>query len=457
MNQSRVKHRMATVLAILFLWGSTMPRVSGQESAPESAGVEDLVRNVWVDTPLSQVLRDISMQLHVTIAVDPSVQDCMISLEADGMALDECLRKVAAGQGLVVREIDDRFYLVGSGQPDSPTFIHLADVQRIPLKYITASHLMAILPGDVRQCVSKGDRSTEVLAYAPPDKLARVLEIVHEVDIPRRQVVLEALVVELSKEGGSEFNIEWERIGSRTYFSMENGTEIFTGIAQYTSVPANSLRSLMLTLHMLVRDGKASIRSRPRVATLNGEQATIDVSLEEYFTIVTDIGTFLRTELQVIKSGVMLKMTPQIGDDGDITLKVFTEVGDVASRHNTVSGPNGNSSGNLPVIRRRKAETTVRVKEGDAIVIGGLFETQERYDVRRVPLLGSIPLLGALFRKTVNSTTEKEVVIFIMPRLVETGSPDLAESHNLVDVEKERDSLRSQTTLGSLDKGNMQP
>ncbi|MCK5557391.1 MAG: hypothetical protein KAJ01_03375, partial [Candidatus Hydrogenedentes bacterium] len=327
-----------------------------------------MVDNIWVDTPLSQILRDISMQVHVTIAVDPSVQDSMISLEADGMPLDECLRKVVAGQGLVVRKIDERFYIVGGGQPNSATFKHLADVQRIPLKYITAHHLMAILPLDLRPYVSKGDRNTEVLAYAPAEKLARVLEIVDKTDIPRQQVVLEALVVELSKESGSHFNIDWERTGSHTFFSMENGTEFITGIARYTTVPASNLRSVMLTLHMLVRNGEASIRSRPRVATLNGEQALIDVSLEEYFTIVTDIGTYLRTELQVVKSGVVLKMTPQIGDDGDITLKVFTEVGDVASRQNTVSGPNGNPGGTLPIIRRRKAETTVRVKQGDAMV-----------------------------------------------------------------------------------------
>jgi type II secretory pathway component GspD/PulD (secretin) len=208
----------------------------------------------------------------------------------------------------------------------------------------------------------------------------------------------------------------------------------------------------MLTLHMLVRNGEASIRSRPRVATLNGEQAIIDVSLEEYFTIVTDIGTYLRTELQVVKSGVVLKMTPQIGDDGDITLKVFTEVGDVASRQNTVSGPNGNPGGTLPIIRRRKAETTVRVKQGDAMVIGGLFETQERSEIRRVPLLGSIPLLGALFRKTVNSTTEKEVLIFITPRLLEEGTSPLAERHKFLDVEQERADLRGQTAPESLDK-----
>jgi len=410
-----------------------------------------LVSNVWVDTPLSQVLRDISMQVHVTIAVDPSVQDCMISLEADGMPLEECLRKVTAGQGLVVRKVDDRFYLVGSGQPNSATFKHLADAERIDLKYITAKHVMTILPTDLRAYVSKGDRETEVLVYAPPEKLARVLEIVREIDTPRRQVVLEALVVELSKESGSEFDIDWERVGSHTLFSMENGTEFFTGIASYTSVPASSLRSLMLTLHMLIRNGEASIRSRPRVATLNGEQATIDVSLEEYFTIVTDIGAFLRTELQVVKSGVVLKMTPQIGDDGDITLKVLTEVGDVASRHSTVNGPNGDSGGTLPVIRRRKAETTVRVKAGDAMVIGGLFETQERSEVRRVPVLGSIPVLGVLFRKTIDSTTEKEVLIFITPRLLEAGSSRVADRHKLLDVEEERANLLGRTTPDSSD------
>jgi type II secretory pathway component GspD/PulD (secretin) len=228
---------------------------------------------------------------------------------------------------------------------------------------------------------------------------------------------------------------------------MSHGLGIFEGIAKYTSVPANEFTSLLFTLKMLVSEGKAGIRSRPRVATLNGEKASIDMSLDEYYSIVTDIGSYdnvLRTELQVIKSGVQLEITPHIGDNNDITVNVITEVSDVASRQNQVAG---NTSGNLPVIRRRKVDTCVRVKEGDAIVIGGLIETQEQNNVEKVPILGDIPLLGGLFHSTKSETMEKEVMIFITPRLMKEGESAFSDRHKLIDAEEELDALRGATAL----------
>jgi len=149
------------------------------------------------------------------------------------------------------------------------------------------------------------------------------------------------------------------------------------------------------------------------------------------------VGT-LRTELEVIKSGVLLNITPHIGNNGDITVEVLTEVSDVASRQNKIAG---NESGNLPIVRRRKADTTVRVTQGDAIVIGGLIETQERSEDKRVPLLSSIPLIGGIFKTTKSIALQKEVVIFITPRLIHQGENPSSNKHALISVEKERQIL----------------
>ena len=272
--------------------------------------------------------------------------------------------------------------------------------------------------------------------------MKHIMESVAKLDIPRQQVVLEVLVVELWEGASKEFGLDWEYEQQDVSLNMSHGLGIFTGIAEYTSVPASEFTNLLFTLKMLVGEGKAGIRSRPRVATLNGQKATIDISLDEYYTIVTDLGYAggaLRTQLQVIKSGVMLEITPHIGDNNDITVDVITEVSDVASRQNQVAG---NKSGNLPVIRRRKVDTCVRVKEGDAIVIGGLIETQEQNNIEKVPILGDIPLVGGLFRSTKSNTIEKEVVIFITPRLMKEGKIAFSGRHNLLDVGKERESLR---------------
>jgi type II secretory pathway component GspD/PulD (secretin) len=203
------------------------------------------------------------------------------------------------------------------------------------------------------------------------------------------------------------------------------------------------LTNLLFTLRALVGENKATIRSRPRVATQNGEKAIIDISLEEYFTIVTDLygaPSRLRTELKVIKSGVTLEIKPNVGNDGDITVDVTTEVSDDASRQNQIEG---NMSGDLPLIRRRKVDTCVRVKEGDAIVMGGLIETQQRTKDKRVPLLSSIPLVGGLFTAKKTSTVDKEVVIFITPRLIHEGRDSIYDGYSKINVKEELKTLQN--------------
>jgi hypothetical protein len=437
----------AAVLFVLLFCLSRCAAVTGQFNAgyvdtTDPAGEMVMVHNVWVDVPLTQVFRDMSIETGVVIALCPHVPDPLISLDAgSGKALGECLAELVAGRGLFVYPRSERFYLVSCGDPACPSFMEIAGSKRLYLKYITAKHLRSSLPHSVQQYVSSGERVNEALIYTVPEIMNRIMEIVRKLDVPQPQVVLEVLVVELREEATEEFGIDWEYAGRRNSFSMEAGLGAFTGIARYTSVPANEFRTLLVTLQSLVGEKKANIRSRPRVATLNGQEAIIDISLDEYFTVVTDVygaaGT-LRTDLEVIKSGVLLNITPYIGDKGDITVDVLTEVSDVASRQNQLAG---NESGDLPIIRRRKADTTVRVKHGDAIVIGGLIETQQRTEDKRVPLLSSIPLVGGIFTTKDDSTVKKEVIIFITPRLIEEGEIAVSRHHQLISPEQELESL----------------
>ena len=437
----------ATGLIFCLLLG-TIARPTAAQAAPpaQASDPPPLVSNVWVDVPLSQVLRDVSTETGVTIALDPSVADQPVSLQVKDAPLEECLQKLTAAQGLAVRRMPEGFYVIGTGKPDSPSFDRLAEYRRVPLKYITERHLKSSLPAALLPYVASGERKTEVLVVGPQEKIKHVMEIVGLLDVPPQQVVLEALVVELSQEASRQLGIDWEWAGGHTLLSIDESAGAFTGVIRQTSIAEREFSSLLLTLRMLVRNGQAGIRSRPRVATLNGEQASIEVTLEEYFSIITDIGAFVRSELQVVKSGVILQMTPQIGDKGDITITVSTEVSDVATRQGGVS--TGTSKGDtLPVVRRRKATTRVRVKEGDAIVIGGLIESQQHDEVKRVPVLGSIPLLGALFRSTNVSTVEKEVVIFITPRIMAPGQSPFSDRHTFISTDEELAKLREGATM----------
>jgi Flp pilus assembly secretin CpaC len=407
-------------------------------------GIDDnevMVNNVWVDVPLTQVFRDISTETEAIIATCPHVTDQLISLDAgSGRPLEECLGELVIGRGFFIYPKNKKFYLIGCGDPACPSFAEVANSNRIYLKYITAKHLKSSLPKSTQEYISSGERPNEVLLYATPEISKRIMEIIAKLDVPQPQVVLEVLVVELLEETSDEFGFDWEYSGRHFSASNEGSIGSFTSMAKYTSVPASELTSLLLTLKSLVGQQKASIRSRPRVATINGEKATIDISLDEYFSIVKDVsGAYLRTELQIVKTGVLLQITPQIGDKGDITVDVMTEVSDVVARQNLVAG---NTSGDLPIVRRRKADTCVRVKQGDAIVIGGLIESQERSDDKKVPGLSGVPLIGGLFTSKNTTTEKKEVVIFITPRLMKDAKDPFISRNEMISIEEELKSLR---------------
>ncbi|MGB8225446.1 MAG: hypothetical protein WCE45_01070 [Sedimentisphaerales bacterium] len=433
------------MLAVLLLGIFSYPAVADDINAG-SAGADEtiLVKNVWVDVPLSQVLRDISVENGIILATCPHVADPIVSLDAGkGKPLEECLNDLIAGQGLFIHKKNNKFYLIVCGDPTCPSTIETVTPTPLYLKYITAKHLRDSLPKSLQQYVTSGTRDNEALIYAVPDIEKHIADIVQKLDIPQEQVMLEVLVVDLWEGTSDEFGLDWEILSPHTSFSMTEGAAAFTGLASYASVAASKLTELSLTLRALVAENRASIRSRPRVATLNGEKAKIDISLDEYYTIATDLyGTSLRTELEVIKSGVILEITPHIGDNGNITVDVLTEVSDVASRRNS-SGSGTASASDLPVIRRRKADTRVRVKEGDAIVIGGLIETQENTDHRRVPLAGDIPIIGGLFKSKQDSTTKKEVMIFITPQLIKDGEVAFSDRHSLINEPNEIEKLRA--------------
>jgi Flp pilus assembly secretin CpaC len=416
-------------------------------AAIDAAPQEIIVKNVWVDVPLSQVLRDISVENGLIIATCPHVPDAMVSLDAaKGKPVEDCINELIAGQGLFVKKKSDKFFLITCGDPTCPSSIETVTPTPVYLNYITAKHLRDSLPKSLQEYVTSGQRNNEALVYAVPEITNQVLDIVKKLDVPQQQVMLEVLVVDLREGTSDEFELDWDILGSHTSFSMAKGVAGFTGLAGYTSVAANHLFELNMTLRALIEEKKASIRSRPRVATLNGEKAKIDISLDEYYTIITDLyGTSLRTELEVIKSGVMLEMTPHIGEDGYITVDVQTEVSDVASRRNSqsTSGTSATSSDNLPVIRRRKADTHVRVREGDAIVIGGLIETQETKLHGKFPLLGDMPVVGGLFRSKQDATEKKEVMIFITPQIIRDNQMAFADRNTLISGPNEVNLLRS--------------
>jgi type II secretory pathway component GspD/PulD (secretin) len=177
-----------------------------------------------------------------------------------------------------------------------------------------------------------------------------------------------------------------------------------------------------MLLDLLQAEGKLRTLSRPSVSTLNNQKAIIKVATDDVFfetnTVLTAQGIAQTNVIsRSVTIGVVLSVTPQIASDGYIIMDVHPTVTDSTSVRTFEAG---GVSASRPVVDVRETNTVLRVKDGESIVIAGLVQRKSDRRVRKVPWLGSIPVLGVLFQQVKESSENTELVIKITPRIVES-------------------------------------
>ena len=229
-----------------------------------------------------------------------------------------------------------------------------------------------------------------------------------------------------------ELGVDWQAIFTvldnlnvQMDFDVFDGEEVNKSLFTVGTIAHNSYAA---TLEALKSIGDTNVLSSPSIIVLNNQEAKILVgSTQPYVTSTTTTPssgpTTTAETINFIDVGVKLYVTPIVHRDGFITMKIRPEVSSVLS---VVETSGGNE---IPVVKTSEAETTVRIKDGVTIVIGGLIEDSNSDTRKKVPILGDIPLLGAVFRNQDMSSTKTEIAIFLTPTIVsgeESLTPDLA-------------------------------
>ena len=376
-----------------------------------------LVNNVFFDTDLQQALADISAQTGVTIVADPTVQG-LVTAELIDVPLERALRLLLSGGGYVFRDFGD-YFLVGSPDPQSPAFLELAETTEVRVNYIEPQAAIAALAAPLRPYASPNNQGRSVAITAPTAILERIAADLRRLDRRPQQIILEARVVELASRDLIDMGVDWTWI----WQSPNQGQNVRTGSVMYDTLgsilgityttTAEFTRELTLQLTLLEENRTAAILANPRVTVIDGEEAIMKVATEEYFQITESGTTFTRVDLEVVEAGVTLRVRPRIGEDGEITMLVSPEVSNVVARR----------SDDLPVITSRTATTTVRVSDGGTAVIAGLVSSISDSQNSQVPGLGDVPGLGALFRRSSTQEDERQVAVFVTPRIIDPDAP----------------------------------
>jgi len=243
-----------------------------------------------------------------------------------------------------------------------------------------------------------------------------VLDILKELDRPVRQVLIKVLIAEVAHDDlldvGGQFSALNLRLGATGEFTADFKTAGQTG--GFLSSTLDS--GLSATFEALRKTGKLDILSRPYILASDNQEASIIVGEEVPYitnTRVTDLGQTINT-IEYDDVGIILTVTPHVNPRGLVIMDVAPEISSITSATVPIS-----ETVDATVFSKRSASTRIAVPNGQTIVIGGLMEDSVETFVRKVPLLGDIPLLGALFRREVEDKVKTELLIFLTPHVAE--------------------------------------
>lgn len=257
----------------------------------------------------------------------------------------------------------------------------------------------------------------------------------------RRQVLIEATIVEVELSEGYKQGIDWSRFkADGSGFSVtqpSTGSVIDTANAAFNLVlkKLDTPLNLIAAVDVLQSFGTAKVLSSPRLSVLNNQTALLKV-VENivYFNVKSDtttsanVGTTtaVTTTPQSVSVGLVMSVTPQISDTQNVILNIRPTISSVSDWKEDPNPANKAAGVRnfVPQIRTREIESVMRVASGDIAVLGGLMEDSVNYNTGRVPLLGQIPLAGELLTKRDNATRKSELVIFLRPVVVKDASLD---------------------------------
>ena len=365
------------------------------------------------DGQVRDVLASVAALSGKSIVADSSVQGT-VTLNLKDVPFDTALRIITAAKGLSYRLTDD-VILVGSAA-GMEKFNDTASI--IKLNYAKAEELktaLAPLIGTNSKISTDTVTNSIIFTGTPTDEM-RLRSAVAALDTATQQVTLEAKIIAVNREDSEDKIPQNSNYYGNDDDNDDADDENFGGVVHFG---ANYEFRFNAALNALFAKGKAKILATPRIITIPGREASIFIG--DHIPVTTEkIENSVTTNTtDYVDAGIKLQYTPIVSSDGMITSVVHTEV----------STPTLISELKNYKITSRTADTTVRMRDGETLVIGGLINEEEQKRLQKVPFLSNIPLLGELFKNRTTSKTKTEVIMILTPHLTNPGeSPAIYDS-----------------------------
>lgn len=423
---------LATVAALLSL-------------AAQAGDGEHRISMTMKDADLADVMDMISREQRINVFVSTDSSET-VSFSLYDMALPDAIRAIANAAGLAVEYYDHNYYIVerdeaGKYAPDA-----LTRVSAFELQYVSVEEMQALLEpylSEYGEITVFNDRNI-FLVEDTPEFLRRMDAIVAEVDKPPTQILIEAKILEITLTDEDSYGLDWIK-----FFNSEGGTGDFgtQGLADPTSPGLffdYQTPDVSAVLSALTSQGRVRTLSTPKLLATENLESSVIIGDRRGYSVTTTINQVTTESVEFLESGVILRVTPSVDDEGQIMMDINPEVS---------TGVIDPLTG-IPSQTTTEVETRMIVPDGQTIFVGGLIKHRVDESKRGVPVIGKIPVVGRLFSNRQQIHTNTETVVLITPTVVRSGTATIdadsadkierMEQNQLLDTEsldKEMDSF----------------
>ncbi|HOQ04075.1 MAG TPA: hypothetical protein PKY88_02525 [Anaerohalosphaeraceae bacterium] len=408
------------------------------------------------DMPVRDALQMLAQMYHKNIVPSARVDGTVTVTNLYDVTFEEALQAILGTHKYEIKGNFVKIYTNEEFQADKTRFEYAV----IPLYYINAEEAKKLAepllsefgqlgvtsPAQRDTVPGKGGDSLAIhdrlVVSDYPENIKRIREVLAEVDVEPLQVLLEVTVMEATLTEDTKFGIDWKNIPGT---SITLGGEGFLqgGFAPVVSGSNASGISVGVTfdnisalINAIETVSDVTIMANPKILALNKQAGKLIIGKEEGYQSLTNVaeGGTSTQQVEFLESGTVLEFRPFIGKDGLIRMEIRPEQsnGEIVEFGNT----------QLPQKTKTEVMTNVMVRDGQTIVLGGLFKEQTSLSRNQVPVIGDIPVIGELFRGVSDSSTRVELIILITPHIIQR--PEQAQgAERLADVQRLAHEARS--------------
>lgn len=399
-----------------------------------------------VDVDIRNLLTSIALANNLNIVISDEVQG-NVSVKLSNINAQDMIKIIAENNNYTYQFKDNVIYI---SKGDKDINLYTVQINYLELDKI-AQTINLMLTGNLTDKIDDKDKKTAInnkvmidesentiSFYGTLKQYEQIKNFLQEQDKPQKQVSLEAKVTAIQKDAAKDLGVSWEwsklpqspeheitydtvkhtvinEDGSKEeitdYLPVDevtrkwNDDENIPGVIRFgkgvDGYPYEFYYAAKIDA--LISDGKANILARPNITTIQGKEAVINIGSEVPVPTVSTTNSTTTTSIKYREAGIILKCTPRVNEEGIITVKVHTEV----------SSPMYVEDMKAYRFQKRSADTIVRLKDGQTMVIGGLIGSDEAKQMSKIPFLGDIPILGNLFKHIQKSKSDTEVMIFL--------------------------------------------